>query len=70
MNSFIDQLTPVQALECGKFAGKHHKSCSHKAGAVGGTITYMMTPTGLGIIYSVKCNVCGKELTLNTDDLD
>lgn len=69
MNSFIDMLTPTQALEAGKFAGSHHK-CSYKAGAVGGHLTYMLTPTGIGIIYSVKCNVCGKEVTLNTDDLD
>lgn len=69
MNSFLDMLTPIQALECGKFAGKHHK-CFEKSGAVGGHLTYMLTPTGLGIIYSVKCNICGKEVTLNTEDLD
>ena len=69
MNSFIDMLTPTQALEYSKFAKKHHK-CFLKSGAVGGHLTYMLTPTGLGIIYSVKCNVCWKEVTLNVDHLD
>jgi len=68
MNAFIDMLNPDQALELGIFTGTHHK-CFKKSGAVGGHLTYMMTPTGIGTIYGVKCNICGKEKTLNADDL-
>jgi hypothetical protein len=68
MNQFIDLLNGDQAFELGKFSGKHHK-CFQKSGAAGGHLTYTITPTGLGIIYGCKCNICGKEVILNTDDL-
>lgn len=49
---------------------KEHE-CSRRndyAGAIGGRYTYSFTPTGLGVIVSIKC-WCGAELDL-TDNED
>ena len=64
MNEFYNLLSSFEIKNCKKFI-KKHSSCY--AGAIGGGISYIITPTGLGDIYSVKCNVCNKELTLIND---
>lgn len=45
---------------------KQHKNCCDTFlgkpffSTTGGQFTFIITPTGLGLIISVKCNVCGK----------
>lgn len=65
MNSFFDLISPECNFNLVIFHGKHSK-CN--AGAIGGGISYIITPTGLGELYSVKCNVCNEELSLNELD--
>ena len=44
---------------------KHH--CSTYAGAIGGRLSYVFTPTGLGTCVTVKC-ICGEELDLTDSE--
>lgn len=55
----IFTLTPNEVDEYNKFI-KKHKNCKCSA-TIGGKISVIFTPTGLGDAKSVKCNVCGKE---------
>lgn len=45
---------------------KKHSKCY--AGAIGGNKTFSITPTGLGDIVKVKCNICDKEYDLTSYD--
>lgn len=45
-----------------------HNDCDAYAGAIGGRISYIFTPTGLGTCIVVRC-MCGEELNL-TDVTD
>ena len=48
---------------------KEHSECKKKeTGACGGRFTYTFTPTGLGTIVKVTCNVCNKEIDLTDYD--
>ena len=55
----IFTLTPNEVDEYNKFI-EEHKNCKCSA-TIGGKISVIFTPTGLGDAKSVKCNVCGKE---------
>lgn len=55
----IFTLTPNEVDEYNKFI-EEHKNCKCSA-TIGGKISIIFTPTGLGDAKSVKCNVCGKE---------
>ena len=37
-------------------AEEHYKTSGHRGGAVGGNFSYIIIPTGLGIIKEVKCS--------------
>lgn len=52
-------LNPNEVNEYYKFI-KEHKNCKCSA-TIGGKISVIFTPTGLGNAKTVKCNVCGKE---------
>ncbi len=42
--------------------------CDTYAGAIGGRLSFVFTPTGLGTCLQVKC-ICGEKLELtNTED--
>lgn len=44
--------------------------CKHKelvVGAIGGRLTFLFTPTGLGCINIVKC-LCGEEINLTKSE--
>lgn len=45
----------------------HNKECRYadpcKTGAIGGRLTYLFTPTSLGLITKVRC-ACGKTVDL------
>ena len=55
----IFTLTPNEVDEYNKFIDEH-KNCKCSA-TIGGKISVIFTPTGLGDAKSVKCNVCGEE---------
>ena len=55
----IFTLTPNEVDEYNKFI-KEHKNCKCSA-TIGGKISVIFTPTGLGDAKSVKCNACGEE---------
>jgi hypothetical protein len=46
-------------------AWRHH--CNTDAGAIGGRLSFVFTPTGLGTCVSVKC-ICGEELDLTDSE--
>lgn len=39
---------------------RQHKKCNFTS-TTGGKITYSFTPTGLGVVTTIKCNACGKQ---------
>jgi hypothetical protein len=53
------RLNPIEAQEYHDFCNKH-KSCEFSS-TIGGKISIIFTPTGLGDIVVVKCNKCGEE---------
>lgn len=58
-DEMIFTLTPSEVNEYYKFI-EEHKNCKCSA-TIGGKISVIFTPTGLGDAKLVKCNVCGKE---------
>jgi hypothetical protein len=59
-------LSKGQSEEAKKWMEEHkNQGCTQeKSGAAGGTYSYMFTPTGLGIVEEVKCNLCNEQFTL------
>lgn len=55
----IFTLNPNEVDEYNKFI-EEHKNCKCSA-TIGGKISVIFTPTGLGDAKSVKCNACGEE---------
>lgn len=55
----IFSLTPNEVDEYNKFI-EEHKGCECSA-TIGGKISIIFTPTGLGDAIDVRCNVCGEE---------
>lgn len=49
--------------EAGAWAEEHYKTSGHHGGAAGGNFSYIIIPTGLGIIKEVKCS-CGATHTI------
>lgn len=56
-------LTDKQVMEVNKF----HNICRIKKehGAIGGVLTYEFTPTGIGTVIKITCNLCNstKDIT-------
>lgn len=52
-----------EMAEAGKWTEKHYKETKHRGGAAGGNFSYIIIPTGLGIIKEVKCS-CGASHTI------
>ena len=55
-------LTPEEYEATINWIDTHDVHSSH-GGAIGGTFTYIFTPTSIGTIGKIKCNICGKEFT-------
>lgn len=49
--------------EAETWAEEHYKTSGHRGGAAGGNFSYIIIPTGLGIIKEVKCS-CGASHTI------
>lgn len=52
-----------ELAEAGEWTEKHYKETQHRGGAAGGNFSYIIIPTGLGIIKEVKCS-CGASHTI------
>lgn len=52
-----------EMAEAGKWIEEHYKESKHRGGAAGGNFSYIIIPTGLGIIKEVKCS-CGASHTI------
>ena len=52
-----------ELAEAGKWTEEHYKETKHRGGAAGGNFSYIIIPTGLGIIKEVKCS-CGASHTI------
>lgn len=52
-----------EMAEAGKWTEEHYKETKHRGGAAGGNFSYIIIPTGLGIIKEVKCS-CGASHTI------
>lgn len=61
------ELDATEQQACQEFYRKH-SMCMSKSGAIGECFSYIITPTGLGTILEVKCNVCGKSKTITDFD--
>lgn len=49
--------------EAETWAEEYYKTSGHRGGAAGGNFSYIIIPTGLGIIKEVKCS-CGASHTI------
>lgn len=49
--------------EARSWTEEHYKNSGHRGGAAGGNFSYIIIPTGLGIIKEVKCS-CGASHTI------
>ena len=60
-------LTDEQRSKYQEWLKEHDKECLYTnpeaQGAIGGRITYCFTPTGLGVITSIRC-ACGGSIDL------
>lgn len=66
MNAF--KFNKVEKERADKFI-RQHKSCRDKyPTTIGGTISYILTPTGVGTSIEIRCNIC-KDL-INITDLN
>ena len=54
------KLTKKEAEMAEQFEKEHRHSEEYK-GAIGGHITYSITPTSLGDAKTIRCNVCGEK---------
>lgn len=52
-----------EMAEADKWTEEHYKETKHCGGAAGGNFSYIIIPTGLGIIKEVKCS-CGASHTI------
>lgn len=58
-------LNEVESEAAESFIKKHKNCCKEKLGkeffsSTGGGFTYLITPTGLGLCVSIRCNSCGQ----------
>ena len=59
------QLSDQELKEEKKWLEEHNKECrfadSMNQGAIGGRLSYIFTPTSLGVLTKVRC-ACGEEI--------
>lgn len=60
-------LTEEELKKVSEWRNKGHNCKLTNVGAIGGKLTYCFTPTGLGVIFEVKC-ACGEKLNLTNYD--
>ncbi len=62
------EVTEDQQKQISKWVKRIQKKHGDYYGAIGGGVTYMFTPTGLGVVLEVKESKTGE--TLNVTDYD
>jgi hypothetical protein len=67
MGYVMANYTEKQEAQIKEFKNKHEK-CRKKRGGSCCQFTYLETPTGIGTIDEIRCNVCNK--ILNFTDVD
>jgi hypothetical protein len=45
-----------------------HKECRKYASTDGGRLVFTFIPTGLGMLTTVKCSVCGEDVDLTDEN--
>lgn len=60
------ELTPKEQKRIKDFI-QEHKDCIFTS-SIGGKISYIVTPTGIGSIIEVRCNACGKQKDITDID--
>ena len=63
-----DQLTDAERLVICEFQREHIDCNNEFSSSVGGRLSYIITPTGLGNIVKVRCNYCGEIRDLTNYD--
>ena len=63
----IFELTDEQAAQIDEWRREHECPYKYHQGAIGGRITYVFTPTGLGVAAGAKC-ACGSEINVTNYD--
>ena len=72
--SMIFRLNEKEAQNANDFMKEHKNCCKEKLGkpffsSTGGQFSYTITPTGLGLGISIKCNACGEQKDItNSED--
>jgi len=62
------ELDPKESEVVNKWWSKH--KCSKRyAGAIGGALSYKITPTGIGTVLKAECGWCKKEKDLTDYDV-
>ncbi len=62
------ELDEEQVRKFKEWDKKHREKCDSDAGAIGGRLSFVFTPTGMGPLIHVEC-LCGEEINL-TDSED
>lgn len=62
------QLTDAERLAICGFQREHIDCKNEFSSSVGGRLSYIITPTGLGNIVKVRCNYCGEIRDLTNYD--
>jgi hypothetical protein len=58
------KIDEAEARKLGEWLPEHDKNCRHaggkNSGAIGGRLSYLFTPTSIGVVVKVMC-ACGGE---------
>ena len=54
------ELGPLEEKRAEEFIKKHIKCSKEHPTAIGGSITYIFTPTSIGTAVEVECSLCGE----------
>ena len=53
------KLNEVEQTAANDFIEKHLTCVKQHPSTIGGGISYIFTPTGVGTIVEIRCNICG-----------
>ena len=57
-------MSVVESNKANEWKKTHKVDCEEQHSAIGGRWTYCFTPTGLGPIVQIKCNICNDQLNV------
>lgn len=62
------QLNDCEQLQADMFIQKHLSCARQHPSTIGGCISYILTPTGVGTIVEIQCNICGTKTDISDYD--